>query len=693
MGKKYNGSISLFAAMIFLLVVSVITATITSARVQGAKVRVKLAASMALDSVFAAYDSELFSKFGILLFDGSMGGDFARNESIAGKLSEYMEYNIDSNKKINYPNITDLLGINLTGVTVKRMIKATDAGGLLWQDMAVDYEKYAKPIDLVADYLGIGDKNEEATAVEEINNSIVECTKQVKRINESAIELIGYIDGVIVPGDGIDFNHVKVSPYSVKRFCPFEISMENLHINNSSVYEKVKVIASNPQDTLDFARRCVENNDKTSLKSTMDKFQSLIDSTLEVMDKADKTLIKIEGQNEKLNNDINYLDKFIGEKEEILSEESMSEIADEVKCLKEYKEIMAQDICDAELIKSSITQDYGIIKQMAVEMQEFDYDEDKEVILEKIDNLRNLLNDYTFEGMDFEYKNLEYTPGEDSKILDSLEEFLETGILSLVVPSDMKISEKKFEEYEDMASSVCDTGSVSEYQKDSNIATITGKKVVYNEYVMDNFSSFTDKDSDGTLDYEIEYILYGGESDKENLTKAVLSIAALRSGINMLYLMTDSDKKQEAYLLASSMAGAYRVEPVIKIIQYTLMYLWSFAEGLSDVKLLLKGEKIELLKTEETWQLTLDNLLSHNIKAEKGSKNGMNYETYLRFLMMLGNDGKKAAYTMDLIELYMIQKGRKDFRFRNYIYGLEIEAAYKVEGLEIPYTETAVYSY
>ena len=49
--KKYRGSVSLFAAAIFLVLVSLIVTTVLSARIEGARVMVKTASS-ALISVY-----------------------------------------------------------------------------------------------------------------------------------------------------------------------------------------------------------------------------------------------------------------------------------------------------------------------------------------------------------------------------------------------------------------------------------------------------------------------------------------------------------------------------------------------------------------------------------------------------------------------------------------------------------------
>ncbi len=225
-------------------------------------------------------------------------------------------------------------------------------------------------------------------------------------------------------------------------------------------------------------------------------------------------------------------------------------------------------------------------------------------------------------------------------------------------------------------------------------ASLLAKNIIYTEYVMDNFASFMD-DGGTVINYEVEYIICGENTDKKNLTETVMRIAALRSGVNMVYLLTDSDKKSDAYTLAVSMAGATALEPVIRLLQYTIMYVWAFAEGLSDVRILFAGEKIEIMKTEDTWNLSFDKLLSHDFSSNSDSKNknGLDYEMFLRILLYLESDSIKAAYTMDLVEFYMIVNHDKKFRLKDYVYGMEISTSYRLKGMRDGYTEKSVYTY
>ena len=57
--KGFRGSVTVFAAMSFMLIVSVILVLIDGARLQGARAMVGMAAQMALDSMFSGYEKEL----------------------------------------------------------------------------------------------------------------------------------------------------------------------------------------------------------------------------------------------------------------------------------------------------------------------------------------------------------------------------------------------------------------------------------------------------------------------------------------------------------------------------------------------------------------------------------------------------------------------------------------------------------
>ena len=680
--------------MVFLLVASVITVTIKSARIQGAKVMVRTASSMALDSVFAEYNYQLFSEFGVLLFDGKQGQETVSKEVLAEKLGNYMQYNLDTDKELYFSDAADLYGITVNGVSVDRLIMATEHGGLLWEDMAVDYEKYAKPISLAAEYLGFEETNKEAQAVQEISDQIVECTEQILKINNKVRILVGLIDGVKCPETGLDYLRIEVEENFIKKFCPYEPTYDNLRINQLAVSGVISKEVKNPLKNLEEAKKCVRTGRLEEAANELLEISGLAGDCLERIESTDMMGDFLGVDMEKLKTGIEEVDALIENNSEYLSDEVLEGLSEELVQLEQYREVMAEEVCDVEAVKRAVMYDRNVLQQAVLEINAIDVRDDSEKVQKQLEQLEKTIKSYSFEGLEFNYSSLGVS-SEDTSILDALSDFIENGILAIVLPEGKSVSAASVPRLPDSASNVCGkTKDTSMLTAGGDSATLLAKNIVYTEYVMDNFSSFMDEKGRTVIDYEVEYIICGEKSDKKNLTETVMRIAALRSGTNMVYLLTDSEKKSEAYTLAVSMAGATAIEPVIRLLQYTFLYVWAFAEGLSDVRRLFDGEKIELIKTKDTWNLSFEKLMSHDFKNDsKRSKNGLDYEMFLRILLYLESDSIKAAYTMDLVEFYMIVNYDKKFRLKDYVYGMEISTAYRLKGLPDSYTEKSVYTY
>ena len=683
-----KGSVSLFAAMVFLLLLSLIITTIESARIQGGKVMVSTALSMGLDSVFAGFDEELFSEFGVLLLQGKENSNGIDRDFFASKLAEYMDYNIDVEKGLYFTNHTDMYGIDLMGISIGGVVKPTDEGGLIWQDMVVDYEKYAKVIDLAADYMEMEEQSEEAKAVDAICTQMMVVSDKIMIVNSGTRAMVQYIDGVICSSDGLNLNEPVATGAFFKQFCPFEKNMNNVNIHYESIYNAACNYMTNPLSYVETALEQIDNGE--SCEGSINNLKSLVTSCKEYLDSAMVIFEEVEQSKLTIEDEITVLDGLISTNENVLQKETMEGIQEEYELVCDYDEILADDICDIEAMGVSLRKDMQVFNDILTKIEEMDYTKSKDKIKMDIEYIKNCILEFSLDAVCFEYSKLVYGNGE-SGVLDEVSGFLNEGFLGLMIPTDRTLSKRQISET-NLASTTCETKKAIDVQSQGNPGTILAKRMIYTEYVMDNFNSFTDKKDGAGLSYQVEYVLYGNKSDADNLTAAIFSIATIRSGTNMVYLLTDSDKKNTAYAIAANLVGTAKVEPLIRAIQFTLMYLWAYAEALMDVRILLSGEEIALVKSDETWQLTIDNLLSMNLDGDPPEQKGVNYEGFLRFLMYLEDDGKKSAYTMDLVELEMIQKGRNSFRLKNYIYGMEVTVSYSIMG-KYYYAEKAVYTY
>ncbi|MDE7476563.1 MAG: hypothetical protein K2M91_01200, partial [Lachnospiraceae bacterium] len=76
-------------------------------------------------------------------------------------------------------------------------------------------------------------------------------------------------------------------------------------------------------------------------------------------------------------------------------------------------------------------------------------------------------------------------------------------------------------------------------------------ELIYGEYLMKMCGNYIEPKDEGLLKYQMEYILYGFNSDAGNLRRSVEMLFALRSAANLAYIYTDSAKQPEVGLVAA----------------------------------------------------------------------------------------------------------------------------------------------
>lgn len=625
---KIKGSVSLFMAMIFLMVISVITTTIMSARIHGAKVKVSTSVSSSADSVFAAYDSELFEKFGVLLFEGS------DMNKICESINRYLSKNISVDGSI------DLYGIRIKGINISRVINATDGSGLLWMDSAVDYEKYAKPINLAADFLGIKDSGSMFEKFEEIMEGMSDVSDTVGFVNDSTKDLIRYIDGVEIINNQLCETDEKY--YLRKLAMPVTILENARNTYRNDINEFNKIIGDFQKDI----------NGILKVTETLEFRYGLINSGLNQISRS-----------------VNILMDDVKEVEDVLGKETVDGFCEEFEKMINYKDILAENAFDIEQFINTLQVNKGILMEAESKLIQINSEEDINEVIE-------IFKNYSLDGYDIDYGYFIKKKG-GNNILNTIRKIFQSGILGLVIPKGDSVSMRNISE-NNLASDVTYLNSKN-ILNSCGFSTKSAKKIIYGEYVMDHFSSYTDKQNGDALDYEVEYVINGEKTDIENLYYTVKKIALIRSAVNMAYIMTDSDKKEKAESLAEIAVGWTNIQPLVKGMKYLILYGWSYAEGLVEVKALLSGWKISLIKNSDNWQMEYEDFITLNFEPdEEKSQKGLNYEMFLRAVLMMKDLGEISLNTMDLVELWKIRNGDKDFRMKNQVFGIKGEVLYSV---------------
>lgn len=174
---------------------------------------------------------------------------------------------------------------------------------------------------------------------------------------------------------------------------------------------------------------------------------------------------------------------------------------------------------------------------------------------------------------------------------------------------------------------------------------------------------------------EMEYILYGALSDKENYGNAYRAIFAIRTAANTAYLILDP-KKTEAL---SAIAELFNVPGALT--ELLILTLWGGLEAYNDMKNLENGNGVPLIKNDESWMIDIDGLVSL-IKGESEGgwyfqipgNSHMTYSRYLDILLLTVGKDTKLYRIMDLIQINLKGTVREDFTIADHFTGFALKA-------------------
>lgn len=254
-----------------------------------------------------------------------------------------------------------------------------------------------------------------------------------------------------------------------------------------------------------------------------------------------------------------------------------------------------------------------------------------------------------------------------------------TKIKELITNASLTIYIK---DQNNISSSSLDTSELPSQtlQSGSNLGfhVSAAEKLLYLLYLSNMFSSYTDTaDEPKTLAYQLEYILNGDTDDDQNLLSSIMKIQALRTGLNLAYLYSDSSRRLEARTLAQAAVGLIQIPFIVEFTQLAILSAWAYAEAILDIRSLLAGQKISLYKTKATWTLELEDLLVFDqTKSAIPTENGFTYEQYLMIFLYKDFDSDTLYRTMDLIESDMQKNYDSGFQLKHCVTGLTATFCY-----------------
>lgn len=205
--------------------------------------------------------------------------------------------------------------------------------------------------------------------------------------------------------------------------------------------------------------------------------------------------------------------------------------------------------------------------------------------------------------------------------------------------------------------------------------------VLFREYLMMHFPDYLSEAKGEALDYQLEYILGGKSSDKKNLKYVVNRLLLIREGMNYLYCLQNPENNYQAEKLSLTLTGFLGIPALTTATKHALLLAWAYGESLIDVRVLLDGGKIPIVKDASSWSLTVDNLGRVTEILEQGAsggETGLTYQEYLRVLLNMGSVTAQRMRALDMIQAELrSQSNSSEFKAENCIVALKSSTKWK----------------
>ena len=668
-----RAQITVMATLVFMIVISFVTTCVNAAAMSGYNTVIKQACSLSDESVFTAYSNDMLRQFDIFALK--------KSDIINDKVNQYIKTSINTHSK----------DIQLVNAQYDEYRYMTDNGGYGVEEQIVRYMQSGGYIDVIRDYNSVKDGIKQSDSVSKVSSDIVEVKDTAQESWIDMKQLINVCDNIGDKEDELQ-QYAKQLVNTVNTLKEEELTQDELDNTKKDIAENVEEIRDAADEIKDMSYKIYDIID--TYEGHMTDTTQQISASYEVLER---------------------------HKEE-LGDTVYSAMKDDINNMESGGD--EQNGSPVDVVEAAVDNDISVLDELLKKSDiNIRQEESIDNIINMSENVQRLCGELKVREVADRYR--EYIDEDDSKpdinVLTRIYKLFKEGITGLVIDTD--ISDKTIE-YDNLADSVV-TGTACD-----DISNLSIRSALVNEYIISRFQNYTDyidsenkgtKDilsEDRLLDYETEYILCGGKSDKDNLCEVITKLSHIREGANLLYLITDSQKKNECFTLAVQLLGYTGNMVLIKAAQYLIMTLWAYAESIVELRGLYSGESISIIKNAGNWETDINGLINlgrENIssgsvqwlknagKNRKGTVQpddketdeilSLDYAGYLRILLLMQNGTTRNARVMSAMELVMEALGHNDFRMKDYIYEADGTATFAYVKNGQQYTQKLSYSY
>lgn len=651
MKKDDKGSATVFLCMISGVMLLFIICLIGIMRYRWEETQLVRCANIAVRSELGKYYRPLYDTYRMFYYVDAVPDRF--DAGVA-------EYFLDNQK-----NMPDFLSLTLSHVDVSEKLYAINEGGSNVRKQMCSGIKYMLGEKAYEQAVKQFRKKEEELNDNSLNESVneelqkvegeLDTVKEKAKLESKVLELLRLVEGISVV-EGKVMCHQEF----VKEGIPGEITSSNAGVDCNEVWKKTK-----------------------SKYWSIDALPKLLNS------KSEKA---IAGENESI--PVDDFGSWSNKIEKLLqTTEKAYEIANSITLSAEFGNVGA--ICDVGLFKKLLWNNKSVLQEVlrlaenaktysAVEYQNW-FSISREII--------GVLENYHVKELIFDYSTLKQEEVRDPRKNAAK---MVGGIVGMLVENRENISKKvitesdiyaKLMEADNEAVQNADYGFGEEAEE---LQEFLGEckdnteskwdEIGVRLYVNSFFDNYVNKKSgiikslpEKALDYELEYIIAGKETDEQNLKAVINSILLQRTGVSFISLLSDKVNSNKAYAAAAALVGFTGVDALVRCVQLSIIAAWAYEDACVDMAILLAGKKLPLIK--QKLNVTFEEMLLFNrefiqTKVLQAAKEGvLDYEALLNTLLI--TKGKKliTGRTMDIIQNNMKLNYSRKFSFQNCMYG------------------------
>lgn len=155
---------------------------------------------------------------------------------------------------------------------------------------------------------------------------------------------------------------------------------------------------------------------------------------------------------------------------------------------------------------------------------------------------------------------------------------------------------------------------------------------------------------DSLLQYQLEYIAQGRESDHENLKAVAERLLSWRFAKNVAYALENPSLCGEAWAMAGELHAVLLKPEFQEPVSRSILYACAYLESLAEVKCLMSGGQIHI--EGDSFSMGVEQVATGGIPSAAASEEGgIGYEEYLACMIAMLPEEVRNLRSMDIMEM------------------------------------------